>query len=468
MATATEPTSEGDWKLWGSEPPHPGGQAQIWARRRELWTPGLPDILFAACGPRWGKDRLCTWIMLEGLIRLLAKRRREGSQLIPLVHAWVVAPTSEDFKQVWREYKVHSQGLQHFRRDAEGSQAIFIEADPRDPERTGITIEFRSGWDPDRLVGVGLDVVHVTEAAKLPQESWEALDDRLASPGRLGKLVANGTPTEHPGRRYRELYRAGRDGDPRIIFANHATWENPHLGNEELRKLMEIKRQSSERRWQANQGAKLLPEGSGLFRGLEGVSTAKPNSFQEHVHYIKGLDLAQLGDDWNSFSVFHFENRILVQDHIERWNKVLWPRSKQRIVALVSQYPGELHIDATGQNSSFEEIKAAVSRRELVQDVTFTNLAKRNWVDHAIALVESNRVRLLAKTASDDARIQFEELTEYQEKVTGAGNVRYEHPEGGHDDTVDAFLLAAWGARDAIDIATARGMMQATMKRGLM
>jgi hypothetical protein len=82
-----------------------------------------------------------------------------------------------------------------------------------------------------------------------------------------------------------------------------------------------------------------------------------------------------------------------------------------------------------------------------MRGVTFTNALKKDMVDNAVAMIETGRAQILNPKASVEARIQFDELTEFREIVLPT-SVRYEGPVGGHDDTVTSVIGALWACQD--------------------
>lgn len=104
----------------------------------------------------------------------------------------------------------------------------------------GGLIEFRSADDPDSLVSVGLDIVWITEAARIKQFDIVVgnITDRLDSPGRGpngtgGLLLVNSSPR---GRTYfNEVCRWGVEGGqkqrPNWETFYVSRWDNPYFAN---------------------------------------------------------------------------------------------------------------------------------------------------------------------------------------------------------------------------------------------
>lgn len=104
----------------------------------------------------------------------------------------------------------------------------------------GGLIEFRSADDPDSLVSVGLDIVWITEAARIKQFDIVIgnITDRLDSPGRGpngtgGLLLVNSSPR---GRTFfNEVCRWGIEGGqkqrPNWETFYVSRWDNPYFAN---------------------------------------------------------------------------------------------------------------------------------------------------------------------------------------------------------------------------------------------
>lgn len=153
-----------------------------------------------ACGNRSGKDRATIMIGIKYFVACLQENRHiNNPELVPSVLWWQIAPTEKMAKQNWRELK------QYFPKEW-----VVACSDSNFQMETvgGGIIEVRSGYSPDDLVGVGLDLVTITEAARFKDLNlaWANLQARLISPGRglkkdrmgkdygCGKALINSSP----------------------------------------------------------------------------------------------------------------------------------------------------------------------------------------------------------------------------------------------------------------------------------
>lgn len=97
--------------------------------------------------------------------------------LIPRVHGWIIGPTYKLLSQIERNFMHNFPRELVINHDKENHVIETV---------NGGLIEFRSADDPDSLVSVGLDIVYITEAARIKQFDVVIgnLTDRLDSPGR--------------------------------------------------------------------------------------------------------------------------------------------------------------------------------------------------------------------------------------------------------------------------------------------
>lgn len=140
-------------------------------------------------------------------------RHVENPEMVPSVLWWQIAPTEKMAKQNWRELKQYMP-----------KEWIVGCSDSTYTMQTigGGVIEVRSAYDPESLVGVGLDLVTITEAARIADlpTVWANVEARLNSPGRgrakdrqgksygFGKAIINSSPI---GKNYfYQLYKFGQ------------------------------------------------------------------------------------------------------------------------------------------------------------------------------------------------------------------------------------------------------------------
>lgn len=147
-----------------------------------------------------GKDRASIMIGIDYFIECLNENRAVyRPDMVPAVYWWQIAPTEKMARQNWRELK------QFFPKE----WIVSISDSSYQIETIGGgVIEVRSGYSPEDLVGVGLDLVTITEGARFNDlhAAWANVESRLNSPGRglakdrvgidygQGKAIINSSP----------------------------------------------------------------------------------------------------------------------------------------------------------------------------------------------------------------------------------------------------------------------------------
>jgi tRNA(Met) C34 N-acetyltransferase TmcA len=125
-----------------------------------------------ACGRRFGKTRLCSYIVI---VKALSK----AEQVI-----WIVSPKYAQTAILWRMLKKYMP-RSYIKDIKEGDMVIEL--------INGSTIWAKSADNPDALVGEGLDLLILDEAARVKPDAWEvALQPSLAD--KKGEAIFISTP----------------------------------------------------------------------------------------------------------------------------------------------------------------------------------------------------------------------------------------------------------------------------------
>ena len=158
-----------------------------WQKKFHASTAKFKVISGAA---RAGKDRATVMEFIDKFVAMLNEERDDT--LVPKVHAWIIAPTYKIGATLLRELMKYlpRQLVINFDKEVLAIETL----------NNGL-IEFRSADDPDSLVSVGLDIVWISEAARIKQFdiAMGNIEDRLDSPGRGpngsgGLLLVNSSP----------------------------------------------------------------------------------------------------------------------------------------------------------------------------------------------------------------------------------------------------------------------------------
>jgi hypothetical protein len=195
---------------------------------------------------------------------------------------WVVGPTMDlaekEFRVVWQ--LAVEQGLIPVRRKSERETFIQFE--------NGSMIECRSEENPDQLIGEGLDLVIMAEAARLKERTWHQYI-RPALADRQGRALLTSTPRGF--NYFYEFYLKGQEnGNP-----DHNWWEswtipsrlNPLLPAEEIE---EAKKNSTPEAFAQEWEAKFIAYGGLVFPEFDETIHVRSLSYNPTVRTSLWVD----------------------------------------------------------------------------------------------------------------------------------------------------------------------------------
>lgn len=383
------------------------------------------------CGARWGKDRCSIMEYIQKYAGMLSEERPPS--MVPAVHGWVVAPNFTLARQTWRELKAYfpQEWVVNYWETDKTIQTI----------NDGV-IEIRSADDPDMLVGVGLDIVLITEAARINrlEDVWANLETRLMSPGRGpngtgGLALINSTPR---GRNYfYTMYRWGQEDDP-MYDPKWESWRfpsytNTYLTEHDIDFFNSLRKRYPDRVYKQEIEAIPLAEGNSVFPTADNCAVYEgPEDAQPHRTYTIGWDPARSAD----FSGVVIRNNVGEAVKIYQWTGRPWSVQVDEIERLAREYNyAHVVIDATGIGDTLPEqlIKRGIS----AEGVFFTNPLKEQLVNHLAMLVEQESIKY------PNNEVLVNELKDYQYFLTQTGVIRYSASTSArHDDIVTAMMLA--------------------------
>lgn len=372
----------------------------------------------------------------DARFRVIAAGRRSGKTMMAAVETVLRAvngPTD------WHGYWV---GAEH--RHADTAYTLVDKALPealvarrnQSPPRTielveeiGGTIEFHTAGG-GALVSIGLDWAVCDEAGKnFPERAWTE-ELRPALSDRQGAAMFISTPGGRDW--FFRRFQRGQDEDyPDWASWRWSTYRNPHVPDGEID---DAKGELPERIFNQEYEAQFLDETGGVFSDLDervftGTYDLPLAPEDAEGPYATGVDFAR-----------HQDHRVIITldatgrvCYYDRAQGEAWPQIQREVEAVAADYPGVVAVDASRDNKIVADLEAAGVN---VEPVKFSATRKRELIENLMAAIENGEV-----TAPEIPQLRTEmEVFEYD--VTRAGNVRYNAPEGFHDDTVDALALA--------------------------
>jgi len=394
--------------------PHPG--QQLFHERPERFR-------IIAAGARWGKDTATLMELLQ-LATSAAKAPNRSAMLIPRVHAWVVGPSFPLLQEPWRVLK----------RVIPPSLIVTTNETTKTIELAGdILIEFRSAERPETLVGSGLDVLCLLEAALIPEEAWTvSLRPRLASPGRWGLVIASGTPKGR-GNWFHRLFLDGQNPERADVWSMHAaTWDNPMVDPAEIESMRDT---MTARAFAQEIAAEFVTDDGAVFRGVrECILPAR----SARGAVVVGVDWA-LRRDRTALCAVDETAHVTAFEAFRPFGAA---QAITRTVAFIKavgarRVVGEQNSIGDPLNEALED--ALAGSGIIVEHFTTTAASKRQAIDRLALAIEQREVSF------PDIPVLINELTLFEFTTSAAGATRFSAPSGAHDDAVMALALALHG-----------------------
>ena len=424
---------------------HPG-QMAIW---QDLDVPKPPREVVIAAGARWGKDRFCLLAMLSLALRMYnqERERRAKAKLIPLVLCWYVAPTYGLLRQAWDELKAIT-GAWDFVKLNESEKRCYLKGG-------AIQIEFKSADRPNLLLARGLDIVVITEAARIKEDALTlAIMQRLASPlrgfnGEGGLLIMNSTPNGKNWyyKRYLDAV-AGKAGAKAYHFT---TFDNPLINKAEILRQKEI---LPEYAYRQEFLAEFVSREGAVFKEIE--TSLKSYCFpqlesdgDDFARYFIGIDWGR-ENDRTAISVVRHCGKTCQLVNFVLLDRMAFDQQIETILRIAADYPtAEIISEKNGIGLSLTEtLKEQAENKVTAFDTTAKS--KPELINKMIVLFEQKRILLPASPGAEYAPAQeieqlFEELRCYECKRNANDYYTYNAPAGMHDDCVISLCLACAG-----------------------
>jgi hypothetical protein len=159
---------------------------------------------------------------------------------------------------------------------------------------------------------------------------------------------------------------------------------------------------------------------------------------------VFGIDVARLGNDATAYvGVDDSSGDVL---HVERHKKKLGREIVQDMLRLSLQFPGcRFVVDDTGHRGYVTDF----SESHLNVEGTQFSRQKEKWVMGLVMLMQMGRIQIpdpdlavLPGEMREDVRTLIEEMLAFQKIESNQGRIEWTHPPGGHDDVLDALMMA--------------------------
>jgi hypothetical protein len=329
---------------------------------------------------------------------------------------WWISPTYDLARPIWRKMlRIAPPGWI--------TRTVGSEAAPDFLELGESRIEFKSADHPERLVAEGLRRVVIDECGIVKESVWtESIMPALMDFKAPAFLC--GTP-KGQNWFYRMWLRGLDPLDAEVQSFGGPSRENPFIEESEINRLAA---EMPQRLYKQEILAEFLGDEGAVFRGhrlCTGPMSEEPTT-------VLGVDLAKVQD----FTVIVGMDRECRVTSFDRFREISWPLQKRRIMAAASSGT-KVMLDSTGLGDPILDdlIAAGVD----VEGYKFTNASKQQLVEGLSLAFEQRTITV------PEEPVLLNELDAFEYDVGRTGLVRYNAPEGAHDDCVIALALAYRG-----------------------
>ena len=296
----------------------------------------------------------------------------------------------------------------------------------------GSMIYFRSTERADSIRGLAVDYLFCDESQDTKTSDFQkSILPTITARGK--KCVLAGTPKRR--NLFFEYFQMGKSED----YPNHSSyhfpsWESPYVSMEfidEQRRTLppKIFSQEFEAKWQDNEGS--------VFQNLNGVCVNDlwPER-DKNARVYAGLDIGSK-DDYSVLVILDEIGRCL---NVWRANHISYSDIVKKVVQTCKHYNvTELLCEVNGVGDPvFEQIKKEYSR---ATPLFQTNQTKENTTRRLMGDIQDQVLELPSYNLMPEF---INELESYEYEVLPSGKIRYTHPQGMHDDIVDALAMANW------------------------
>jgi len=377
---------------------------QPWQRQVQRAVKKYRFIVIAA-GRQSGKTHLCATLIITETIKT------------PRSVSWWVAP-------------VYSQAEIAFRRCQQFLVDFGIPANINKTEKSirfpnGSAIWFKSGDKEDSLRGETVNFLVIDEVGVLKRDAWQ-LSLRGTITATNAKVVFIGTPK---GKNlFYELSLLGQDrGRPEWVYFNFPSNASKYFSAAEWEDVKKL----PERVFRQEYQAQFLDDGGEVFRGIRECVRGDFAQPKNAKRYYMGVDLAK-SHDYTVIIILDEGGHCV---YFDRFNSIAWTVQKKRIIDTAKLFNASVLLDSTGLGDPIlDDLIYHIS----VEGFKFSNTSKRQLIENLSIGIERGSVSF------PEIPELINELSIFSFEQSSTGVIRYNAPDGLHDDCVIALALAYW------------------------
>lgn len=287
---------------------------------------------------------------------------------------------------------------------------------------SGGRIWFKGADKPDTLYGEDVFAAVIDEATRCKEEAWFALRTTLTHTKGPVRIIGN-----VKGRRNwaYNMARKAEAGEPNMHYAKLTAYDAIEAGVLDDEEVADAKRILPDNIFSELYLAQPSDDGGNPF-GISAIQACIVPDLEAGPAVCYGADLAK-SQDWTVIGGFDDQGRLT---DIHRWQSP-WEETIPRIARIIGDAPAL--IDATGVGDPIVERLQALGCN--VEGFVFTQRSKQEIMLGLAVAIQNKDIEL------PDERWLISELESFGYEYTRTG-VRYEAPQGLHDDGVCMLALA--------------------------
>jgi len=286
---------------------------------------------------------------------------------------------------------------------------------------SGGRIWFKGSDDPDNLYGEDVYAAVVDEATRCKEEAWHAIRSTLTATRGPVRIIGNVRGRKNWAYR---MARRAEAGEPDMAYHRLTAHDAVEAGILEASEIADAERSLPADVFKELYLALPSDDGGNPF-GMKAIADCILPSLSTAPTVAFGIDLAK-SQDWTVVCGLDDQRRLTV---FERWQSD-WGQTRTRILDLISGLPAL--VDSTGVGDPI--VEDLQRKHGDVRGFRFSSQSKQQIMEGLSVAIQRQEVGFPEGTLSQEL-----ETFEYVYTRTG---VRYNAPDGLHDDCVCALALA--------------------------
>lgn len=387
--------------------------------QQEILSCDTKEVVISA-GRGFGKTFICSYEILKALLKgqdilLVAPTYDLCNRVLKYVDNWIRMA----FPPLTKAISLRPPQTIDFRK-------------LKDPKIPLGYLEARSAESPEGMLGQRFDLVVVDEAARIQRDVWETyIFPTTQITG--GKQIYISTPRGK--NTFHDLWVRANENGGAFRFESRVS---PYFTDKDWEKSKELLPSDV---FAQEYEAKFLSDAAAVFKGIDKVIKQDIyRDVQAGHRYIMGVDLGRKRDYTVVTVIDTYDNHIVYWD---RFKQHEWPFQKKKLEATAHRYNNaRIIIDSNNVGDAMVH--------ELERDGFFVepyslpggrSQKKKELIEKLSVFIENKNIII------PDEPILVDELKAFGYELTPAGRVKYQAPQGLHDDAVMSLAYAVSGLR---------------------